>query len=601
VISRSMGSALSCVPLPCVPKKSADDFSDEFPRESFSTYRQNETEKLGGDAKKAAGVSAQNRGKREEPEKVGATTTTLLPSQRKTTLALRQKDEKDALHCLTSTLKDKQLTTLIILTSTVIGSIVGIFSMSGVSGSIAYLVVLLVQLCCATLSKMLVQDTNAAAVAAAEQDLAAQKASNEGNAYSNNAEAVVSKCSTTTTILEDESEQEGSRAPKEGVAPKLHLPQGFAIEPRTKHKHPYVMNEHDGYPHEVELLSGLGIRDKRVIALTIDVYSVGIYVNAAQFHNALGSKYGDLDRNAFRESASEVFEDVINATESVSRTIRIEIQFNGLTSKMLVNAFDERLEKLMKDANEVDVYEVLRSGLGSVKLYPGRVILLRMKTDGYLVATSDNEVLANTQSHTLCKAVTDIYLGRESPTPVLKHDAATRMYETLHAPNLEEAAAATSASSHQDSGGRETDQLQPADEQPSDLTGTWEVTVAEQVEEFMIALGISFLVRKIAVQLYMKDMKIIEQKGNDVSFTDFRNRREGRAVLFEENKLVHRKDKQGRELNDLASWDGSVLNIRTEGYQDPLSTKYWRESSDTMISETTVKGVTMKRTWKLMD
>ena len=99
----------------------------------------------------------------------------------------------------------------------------------------------------------------------------------------------------------------------------------------------------------------------------------------------------------------------------------------------------------------------------------------------------------------------------------------------------------------------------------------------------------------------MKDMKIIEQKGKDVSFTDFRNRREGRAVLFEENKLVHRKDKQGRELNDLASWDGSVLNIRTEGYQDPLSTKYWRESSDTMISETTVKGVTMKRTWKLMD
>jgi hypothetical protein len=61
-----------------------------------------------------------------------------------------------------------------------------------------------------------------------------------------------------------------------------------------------------------------------------------------------------------------------------------------MTPKMLVKAFDERLEKVMKEAGESHVYSELRSGLSSINLYPGRVILLRMKTNGYLVASSDN-------------------------------------------------------------------------------------------------------------------------------------------------------------------------------------------------------------------
>ena len=114
-----------------------------------------------------------------------------------------------------------------------------------------------------------------------------------------------------------------------------------------------------------------------------------------------------------------------------------------------------------------------------------------------------------------------------------------------------------------------------------------------------MSLGISFLVRKVALQLYTKDMKIIDQSGSDVTFTDFRNRRKGSPVLFEENKTVHRKDKQGKPLEDVASWEGRTLVIKTIGYDDPLTTKYWREGQDTMVSETTGKDVTMRRKWTL--
>merc|ERR1712157_709154 len=131
---------------------------------------------------------------------------------------------------------------------------------------------------------------------------------------------------------------------------------------------------------------------------------------------------------------------------------------------------------------------------------------LRMKTNGYLIASSDNEILANVQSHTLCKATTDIYLGTDSASPSLMADMASmRLYDVLHSPILRKIAPGPEAEEKS----VETEEKQ-LDEKSDDLSGTWEVTEAENVEEFLATLGISYLVRKIAVHLYTKDMKIIE-------------------------------------------------------------------------------------------
>jgi len=474
------------------------------------------------------------------------------------------KEEGDFVSSLEGVLRNKQMTTLTVFTSTVVGGAVGLGTMSGLLGSVAYMVFLAVQLVCAALSRMTKE----------------RSAPRRGPPV-------------LPAPVEEVRSEPVAETLESGVA-RTALPKEWVLEPRTKHKYSQVMDEHDGYPEELELLSGLGIRPKRVIALTIDVYAVGMYVNAPQFKAAFGAKYGALSEAAFAQRSEELLEDIITSTERVGRTMRLVIQFSGITSRMLISSFDEKLEKPMKSKGAEEEYEALRRGLGSIKLHPGRVILLRMGTDGTLVATSGGETLANCQSHVLCQAVTDIWLGRDSPAPSFREDAKTRMYGTLHSPLLGDAEAAAPAA------GSTAKEAQQKGE-TTELGGTWEVVDAEGVEEFLVTLGISYLVRKIATRLYTQDMKIIEQKGKTVSFTDFRNRRRGSPVTFEEDVVVQRQDKQGKDLEDVSSWEGPHLIVKTTGYKDVLTSNYWRESADTMISETTVKDVTMRRKWKLMD
>ena len=103
---------------------------------------------------------------------------------------------------------------------------------------------------------------------------------------------------------------------------------------------------------------------------------------------------------------------------------------------MLVDSFDERLEHVMKEAGEEDIYEGLRKGLGSIELNPGRTILLRMKTDGTLLASSEGKLLAESKSHTLCRAVMAIYLGPNPASEDFKADVYRGIHATLHCPHL---------------------------------------------------------------------------------------------------------------------------------------------------------------------
>lgn len=587
-----MGVALSCIP--CVPSADTsgnpDDFSNEAPHSGqdhdlAKKKSQSETQRSSSRSSGVLAAARRNAGDQiqsgtERSSSLAEESSTIAATGRKDPAALSGCQEKDARprSPLIGVLKDKQLTTVTIVTSTIIGSIVGLVTMSGVMGSIAYLLLLVVQLGCAALSQK------------------HRTVTTKDQADPLPVETAPLPPAPTRTIIPLASPD--SCRPEPSPTSVLPAKVDSVPEPRTKHMYPTIMNEHDGYPQDLELLSGLGIRDKKIALLTIDVYSVGVYVNGAQFGASFGGKYGDLSLSALKQRGEELFQDLIESTESVGRTLRLVINFSGLTPKMLVKAFDERLEVPMKAKGASDVYEDLRKGLGSINLYPGRVILLRMKTDGYLVATSDNTVLANTQSHVLCQAVTDIYLGRESPCPALKEDTVRRMHQTLHSP-LASAAAKAPSSGSASSAAKAGAPAAAKSTATTELTGTWEVVEAENVEEFLVSLGISFLVRKVALQLYTKDMKIIDQSGSDVTFTDFRNRRKGSPVLFGENKTVHRKDKQGKPLEDVASWEGRTLVIKTNGYDDPLTTKYWREGQDTMVSETTGKDVTMRRKWTL--
>ena len=433
-------------------------------------------------------------------------------------------------------------------------------------------------------------------------------------------------------------------------------------EPRTGHKFPYVMDEHDGYPAELELLSGLGVREKKILVTTLNIYAVGIYLNAPQLKAVFGDKYGAASQEKLL--ASSVVAEVAEATDCVSRTIRIVIQFKHLTSKMLVDSFDERLEHVMKEAGEEDIYEGLRKGLGSIELNPGRTILLRMKTDGTLLASSEGKLLAESKSHTLCRAVMAIYLGPNPASEDFKADVYRGIHATLHCPHLaspERPPGADPASSAAPSlppngvasdpagdaskqgdftatnanaavagvseeraneegvegggeragkrpskgkgeGGEEMNGARDGDgagEGVPDLSGIWKVVHAENLNELVVELGLNPLYRRVAVQLYTHDMKIIEQEGRNVTFTDFRNRKRRSPVCFVEGQVVRRKDKQGVALTDTAHWEGDTLKIVTEGRKYPLHSTYRRESETTMVMQTRVNAIVMTRIWEL--
>ena len=616
-----MGGTFSCLP-GCLPAKSrrverevpyTDDFVENPNFKSSSKYR-----KLSASLTKANDnglveeVTRELRiGEGNEGHSLGVEKK--LPARKSpkarglATVGVDEHPRGDDLYsCLRSVLNDSHLTSLAIFTSTVVGCFAGVFAMSGTIGALFYLLVLLVQLTGAVFSKRILVQSKRTGLVEPKRNVTKQGSNQMEITQPTHSDGASVLAETNGNVKPTAAKPviSGKKAtaanPREGALAKLS--DEWACEPRTNHKFPYIMNEHDAYPKEVEVLSGLGIRDKKVIAMKIDVYSVGFYINASQLKRMFGDKYESATRNDLKQPDCEIFDDVINSTNSVARTIRIVIQFSGLTSNMLVKAFDERLEKVMKEADESHVYSELRDGLSSIKLYPGRIILMRMTTDGYLIASSDGEILANSRSHILCKAVTDIYLGMDTASPTLKEDAATRLYDTLHSPSLQDEAPTFQSKGDSSKSQEELQkQKQLSSSQDCTLTGTWGVYESENHDEFLATLGISYLVRKIAVQLYTKDMKIIEQDGKDVSFTDFRNRRKGNPVLFKENSVIERKDRQGRELKDVAHWEDSLLVLKTEGYQHPLISKYWRESSNEMISETTVKDVTMRRKWRLLD
>jgi len=479
--------------------------------------------------------------------------------------------------------RDPWMTTVGTSVATIIGLVVGIVTRSGWLGALTYL---------CTLTTLIV-----AGMYRAKKRTCSNVETSKTNGLKASAPLPPPFVSSPAGAVETTSKVEP------GQVAKL----GDVVEPRTGYSFPYLLYEDSVDATEnVEVLAGIGLREKKVIAMTIDVYAVGIYVNAFQLKRSpLGSKFGP----DYAESDSGLLmEDLIRETRTVSRTIRIVIKFAHLTSAMLVKQFDERLEKVMKRAGEPHVYQELRKGLSSVELRPGRIILLRMMTDGTLLAEaldeSGVEILADTKSHALCQAVTDIYLGSDPASPEAKRDTQQRIRNAFnYCPAPPPPSGAAACAGNMDEERKAFVDALPVDSNEgtiSDLSGTWKVTEAENVEELLVELGINFLVRKVALRLYTQDMKIIEQNGRVVTFTDYRSERKGVTVRLVEHEAFLRKDKQGKDLKDLAVWEGEKLHITTEGYETPLKSTYWRESSDTMISETETGGVVMKRTWKLM-
>ncbi|TMS16157.1 Retinoid-binding protein 7 [Larimichthys crocea] len=111
---------------------------------------------------------------------------------------------------------------------------------------------------------------------------------------------------------------------------------------------------------------------------------------------------------------------------------------------------------------------------------------------------------------------------------------------------------------------------------PASLCGTWEMINNVNMEGYMIALGISAHLRKVALKLKMK--KVIEQQGNQYiikTSTIFRNYTISFRVGEEFEEFTQGLD--DRHVKSLVSWEGNKLVCEQTGEKKNRGWAHWIE------------------------
>ncbi|XP_027144063.1 retinoid-binding protein 7a [Larimichthys crocea] len=131
---------------------------------------------------------------------------------------------------------------------------------------------------------------------------------------------------------------------------------------------------------------------------------------------------------------------------------------------------------------------------------------------------------------------------------------------------------------------------------PASLCGTWEMINSVNMEGYMIALGISAHLRKVALKLKMK--KVIEQQGNQYiikTSTIFRNYTISFRVGEEFEEFTQGLD--DRHVKSLVSWEGNKLVCEQTGEKKNRGWAHWIEE-DKLHLELHCEGEICKQIFK---
>lgn len=111
---------------------------------------------------------------------------------------------------------------------------------------------------------------------------------------------------------------------------------------------------------------------------------------------------------------------------------------------------------------------------------------------------------------------------------------------------------------------------------PASLCGTWDLVSNVNLEGYMIALGISAYVRKIALKL--KQRKVIEQQGDHFiikTISTFRNYTVAFRVGQEFEEFTQGLD--NRHVKSLVKWEGNKLVCEQIGEKKNRGWTHWVE------------------------
>ncbi|XP_076597129.1 retinoid-binding protein 7a [Chaetodon auriga] len=131
---------------------------------------------------------------------------------------------------------------------------------------------------------------------------------------------------------------------------------------------------------------------------------------------------------------------------------------------------------------------------------------------------------------------------------------------------------------------------------PASLCGTWDITSNVNLEGYMIALGISPYLRKIALKL--KQRKVIEQQGDQFHIktaSTFRNYTISFRVGEEFEEFTQGLD--NRHVKSLVTWEGNKLVCEQTGEKKNRGWAHWIEE-DKLHLELYCEGEVCKQVFK---
>lgn len=131
---------------------------------------------------------------------------------------------------------------------------------------------------------------------------------------------------------------------------------------------------------------------------------------------------------------------------------------------------------------------------------------------------------------------------------------------------------------------------------PANLCGTWDLISNVNFEGYMIALGISRPVRKIALKL--KQRKVIEQQGDQYiikTISTIKNYTISFRVGQENGEFTQGLD--NRHVKSLVTWEGNKLVCEQTGEKKNRGWAHWMEE-DKLHLELYCEGEVCKQVFK---
>ncbi|XP_030632330.1 retinoid-binding protein 7 [Chanos chanos] len=131
---------------------------------------------------------------------------------------------------------------------------------------------------------------------------------------------------------------------------------------------------------------------------------------------------------------------------------------------------------------------------------------------------------------------------------------------------------------------------------PVNYSGTWDMDTNENLEGYMVALGIDFATRKIARML--KPQKVIEQDGDNFiikTISTFRNYSCSFTIGQEFEEIT--KGLDNRKCQTVVNWDNDKLVCVQKGEKNNRGWTHWIDG-DTLYLELQCEEQICKQTYK---